>query len=311
MVFRPKEDVTVGCFGKLPAKGDFIRHNAAKDEVHALDEWLSRGLEHAKAELGSRFSSAYKGFFGLFAFSGLSQPGAPERVMLGAWAASGDSAGRLYPMTVYALFPAELLAPLRGTIPVVLFAWYRQAFELVTQGRSLSAEEFIARTQALTVPERSEIERAMADYDRWLRTTNIGAFWETACGAAAAGPRMVEDLRATLTPMRGPEAVFSRLGLVLPIGSADAYAASVWGLAVAQLLQQRSGACSVFWKPRERLLLHVGQVPPSSFVTLLDTTCIGDHLVVPSGIDATGSEDGGPPSTHRTVFEFLQGELGS
>src|SRR5689334_22283629 len=89
----------IGCFGKLPATGDFIRLNASTEELAAFDGWLGGALDFAKRTLGPAWDATYPPSFGLFVFRGESKSDdGPARGLVGAWAASGDSAGRQYPM---------------------------------------------------------------------------------------------------------------------------------------------------------------------------------------------------------------------
>src|SRR4051794_36013627 len=94
----------IGCFGKLPATGDFIRFNAGGDELAAFDRWLGGAIDFSRRSLGAAFEPAYQPSVGLFIFhgEGAKSDEPPARGMVGAWAASGDNAGRTYPMIVFA-----------------------------------------------------------------------------------------------------------------------------------------------------------------------------------------------------------------
>ena len=49
----PAAPPQIGCFGKLPATGDFIRLNAGGDEIAAFDRWLGGAIDrlHAAPEV--------------------------------------------------------------------------------------------------------------------------------------------------------------------------------------------------------------------------------------------------------------------
>ena len=48
----PPAPPQVGCFGKLPATGDFIRLNASTDELAAFDRWLGPSIDLARRSMG-------------------------------------------------------------------------------------------------------------------------------------------------------------------------------------------------------------------------------------------------------------------
>src|SRR5687767_14983953 len=98
----PAAPPQIGCFGKLPATGDFIRLNAGSDELAAFDRWLGPAIDYARRSMGAAFEPAYHASVGMFIFhaEGKGDEG-PARGLVGAWAASGDNAGRFYPMVVF------------------------------------------------------------------------------------------------------------------------------------------------------------------------------------------------------------------
>src|SRR6187399_2952148 len=98
----PAAPPQVGCFGKLPATGDFIRHNAGGDEVGSFDRWLGGAMDFAQRSLGQGFDAAYQQSVGLFIYRGETKgEDLPGRGLVGAWAASRDTVGRNYPMVVF------------------------------------------------------------------------------------------------------------------------------------------------------------------------------------------------------------------
>ena len=48
------------CFGKLPAFGDFVRHNAGGRDALAFDQWLQQGLYPARLQLGHAWESSFR-----------------------------------------------------------------------------------------------------------------------------------------------------------------------------------------------------------------------------------------------------------
>ena len=53
---------TIGCLGKLPLHGDFVRLNHAQcPELVAIDRWLLEGMERAYADRGRGFEAELRG----------------------------------------------------------------------------------------------------------------------------------------------------------------------------------------------------------------------------------------------------------
>jgi len=148
----------VGCFGKIPATGDFIRHQAGGDELAAFDRWLGGAMDHAQRSLGQEFEANYQRSVGLFMFRGEAKGDeGPERALVGAWAASGDSAGRLYPMVVFASYDYERLVSLGPAAPIALWRFLTSAYEVATQGRSWTVDQFLQRVARLEALKGQEL----------------------------------------------------------------------------------------------------------------------------------------------------------
>src|SRR5690242_9231954 len=124
----PATPPQVGCFGKLPATGDFIRLNAGGEELASWDRWLGGGIDFARRSMATSFEPAYQTSVGLFVFHGEGKDNEPPvRALVGAWAPSGDNAGRLYPMTVFASYDYAQLCAAGGGLPIALFPFLSAA----------------------------------------------------------------------------------------------------------------------------------------------------------------------------------------
>jgi type VI secretion system protein ImpM len=176
MVFWRKKQAqppNISCFGKLRATGDFIRLNASSAENAAFDHWMGGGMNFAKQTLGEGFDSAYQPTMGLFVYRGDDSSGEPERGMVGVWGASGDSAGRRYPMVVSASYDFEQMLALGPGLPIVLWPLLQAAYDLVSNGRGLAVEDFLARVAQLQPPPIDDPEAAMGPFRAWqhIRST--------------------------------------------------------------------------------------------------------------------------------------------
>lgn len=96
-VFAP---ALTGFFGKLPARGDFLRAGLPEDMVAPLDLWCRDCLTASRAALGADWEQAWM-TAPIWHF--LLPPGAcGPRALLGVWLPSMDKAGRHYPFILCA-----------------------------------------------------------------------------------------------------------------------------------------------------------------------------------------------------------------
>ena len=90
--------LSAGFFGKLPARGDFVRHGLPGMLVSALDDWCQRVLPGSKARLGEGWTEAWMEapIWRFLLPPGSCGPGAAA----GLWLPSTDKAGRLFPLII-------------------------------------------------------------------------------------------------------------------------------------------------------------------------------------------------------------------
>lgn len=112
-------DACAGLFGKLPARGDFVRENLPRDFTDAWDAWWERGLagtQHRRREewIASWLEAPVWRFVlppGLCGSNGV----------LGLWLPSVDKAGRYSPLTIAAVASIDW-APHVGAMTSFLLA---------------------------------------------------------------------------------------------------------------------------------------------------------------------------------------------
>jgi type VI secretion system protein ImpM len=89
----------IGFFGKLPARGDFVRRDLPQDFVDAWDGWLAAGIAESRALLGEDWLPAFlEAPVWHFALA----PGVAGPGMAGVLLPSVDRAGRYFPLTLAA-----------------------------------------------------------------------------------------------------------------------------------------------------------------------------------------------------------------
>lgn len=104
--------LTAGLFGKLPARGDFVRVGLPRSFTDPWDEWLKQGIAASRQVLGEEWMAAWmEAPVWRFALApGLCGPDAVS----GLWLPSVDRVGRCFPLTLAALVPCLGAAWLDG-----------------------------------------------------------------------------------------------------------------------------------------------------------------------------------------------------
>lgn len=119
-----------GFFGKLPARGDFVRAGLPGSFVAPWDAWMSDALAASQDALGPVWLDAWlqAPIWNFALASGVCGPDA----VLGLWMASLDRAGRKYPMTI---------ALTAGTTPVPMLIEHGGGFLAMAEEAGLDALE--------------------------------------------------------------------------------------------------------------------------------------------------------------------------
>jgi type VI secretion system protein ImpM len=116
----PAPQAAVGLFGKIPARGDFVRAGLPRDFVQPWDDWLQQVIAGSKAQLGERWVPAWmEAPIWRFALPGGMCGTAP---VFGVWMPSVDRAGRHFPLTL-----AMVVAPGDARAAEMALGWLPQA----------------------------------------------------------------------------------------------------------------------------------------------------------------------------------------
>ncbi len=111
----PMAPVTLAYFGKIPARGDFIRSHANAALIQAMDQWLSQGLEAMAQDV--RWKSLYDQAWPIhFAFLSLRS----HRVLAGHLVPSTDLSGRRFPLVAVGSFEVGSPNGFIGRAPMAL-----------------------------------------------------------------------------------------------------------------------------------------------------------------------------------------------
>jgi len=209
--------------------------------------------------------------------------------MVGVWAASGDSAGRRYPMTVSTSYDYDELAAVGPALPIMLWPFLTAAYDLVTNGRDLGVDDFLTRVRQIQPLSLQQPEALTSSYTDWLRQNQMRALWETTFGTVDLRHAVTHLVHANVEIFVGQERPQSNLAIRFPLGAGDAYAASVWMDMTNRLAKWKSTVVNAFWTPQHDLVLHIGPPHVATFRELLATGGDAEHLtdlLCPPSIDA-------------------------
>ena len=156
-----------GCYGKIPALGDFLSRNLPATFVEAWDGWLRQVMAGCARSGGNQWVDHYLSSpIWRFAFSP-GVVGATGRA--GIVAPSVDSVGRCFPLTIAAELP-DALAP---TDAADVWADGYERAEMMAigaLGRALDPEAFAGRVAALESPALQAVS-ADPPIERWNPTS--------------------------------------------------------------------------------------------------------------------------------------------
>ncbi len=164
-------------FGKLPAFGDFIRHNSAIPEITALDEWIRKGLYFAKNSLRRELDSAYRdaATYHLVFF-----PDNSQRALVGTIRPGQDRSGRKYPFISAVLIDQNRFnKKLLPFIPVIFKELFFQTCHFAARAENdLEQEDLIQRMETITAPIMSDYSPLIEPYHDYLKSRTLSALFK-------------------------------------------------------------------------------------------------------------------------------------
>ena len=135
-------DACVGLFGKLPARGDFVRENLPRDFTDAWDGWWERNLRVTQRRLREEWQASW---LEAPVWRFVLPPGLCGRhSVLGLWLPSVDKAGRYSPLTIAAVTAIDW-APYGGVMASFLAASEQAGRDAIDD--DLSPVDLLGRVQ--------------------------------------------------------------------------------------------------------------------------------------------------------------------
>lgn len=216
---EPDGSITVGLYGKVPARGDFITRRLPMTFVRPWDDWLQAGIVASRGMLGDAWLECYmSGPLWRFALPpGVAGPSAAAGVLM----PSVDAANRHFPLTTAALLPEHIRHP---------FALWQ------TGDTWFDAAEDFALSCLDQSTDMAEIETGL-DALRWPEED--GTDETTATGGDA------DSNAANAVPVMRPATDGVRIGL--PLATTPLDTQSAFGDLLNAMAADRCGDYSLWW----------------------------------------------------------------
>lgn len=154
-------DCTLGFYGKIPARGDFVRSGLPHAFVDPWDRWLQQGMAASRAELGEDAWLAAWLEAPIWSFALAPGICGPDAV-LGLWMPSIDRVGRHFPLTLAAVAPAGDARDMARSNGGFLFAVEQAGLAAVESG--LAPDALTDRVLAAAEAPESDPGIDPADY---------------------------------------------------------------------------------------------------------------------------------------------------
>ena len=145
---------SVGFYGKLPSRGDFIGRALSTAFLQPWDRWLQAAIARSRDQLGEHWRERYcTSPIWRFALGpGLCGPSGHAGILM----PSMDRVGRYYPMVIAAPLPPDQLLL---ALPATADDWFQQAERIALAGLDcdqLDLEDFSQNVATLGRPQGSE-----------------------------------------------------------------------------------------------------------------------------------------------------------
>ncbi|SEF73459.1 type VI secretion system-associated protein TagF [Marinobacterium lutimaris] len=154
----------IGCFGKIPAKADFIGQNATGSVIRELDQWLQNALLHFldHEDWQRRFDELPVCFFSYHAKNGSD--------VMGAMISSSDSSGRRYPFFIHQILAPEGRPGLLPYMNTMAETFARQASQILLDSVHGEAPvDPLPRVQDLRALNAQDIALYQSIHERFLQ----------------------------------------------------------------------------------------------------------------------------------------------
>lgn len=269
-------DIRTGFMGKIPARPDFVRHQAGDPEIKILDQWIYEGIAYLARRFPSDWKERIENFSNIYCYIG-GEGAVPD--LCGVICPSHDKSGRQHP---YVDFATCASSQLMQTLPYVALRFsdfYTQGCRLQDEtGTDLDIDALMLQGQMLgnLIPP-FEMEGFTALRNQCWQDKTSAEFWANILPQSSDITRLnfARDVMQTLrmASNRGPDRIV--WGLRLPISGGEASSAyvSFWLSLLTGVLGQYKWRPHIFWNPQSKrpssLTVYFRSPNASSFAQLI------------------------------------------
>jgi type VI secretion system protein ImpM len=133
----------LGLFGKIPAKGDFVRHNVVDDAARSFEQWVQESNDSIRGAGGELPDHPVRAVF--------TPPGSAHTV-IAAITPSVDSVGRKFPIVIFALAPSANTGQAYPSLPIAWASFLEAAVTLGKRAATLDVDTLKSSVGALPMP---------------------------------------------------------------------------------------------------------------------------------------------------------------
>lgn len=149
----------LGFFGKIPAKGDFVRHNVVDDAARSFEQWVQESNDMLRGAGGELPTDPIRAVF--------TPPGSAQTV-IAVLVPSQDKVGRKFPLVIFGLMPSEHTPTHFSALPLAWATFLEAAVSLGKQAATMEVDPLKAAVSALPSPGKAELDRAKDICDKAL-----------------------------------------------------------------------------------------------------------------------------------------------
>ncbi len=159
-------------FGKLPARGDFVRARAYMTETNTIDQWVSEALTHSDSLLSESPDEVENGNSDTLSFLNFSHVDtASQHIVTGVLLPSHDSSHRNYPLIGFGVLHLDKPKTWMNYLPIKSMTIWNEAYELLNIAKSETDSQLA--TEALNQSQLSINNNASTYYYDFINTTTL------------------------------------------------------------------------------------------------------------------------------------------
>lgn len=261
----------LGCFGKLPIYGDYLKEGASQPTARAMIELMlhaQRELAVDESDDGGYRDVAIEGSHWIL----FGDPGSRE-LLVGVLRPSRDSGGRHFPFLLFTHMPRKIYGRHYSLLPLALTPiWVALAEAWEALAESANRDGFEETLEAIELPDMIDVKEARGDFQGRQRE-DAGMLFEGGNGASQA--HLAQKMPELLQRLRkgGDEGLSVQLPVAGDLGEA-CFNVSVWLDLVSNQFRLRHFEPSMFLDERTAVdarvvVLRFGPLDPSDYLDII------------------------------------------